>query len=178
MKNKRVTKKRTFSWLDKHIVQPRVIAQHGAKHLKHWTHFLVSSEGFEIPINCLGEGLKVLATCFETNTQLSFLVTGEHWKLLKIWSVKSRHTRLLTSNKKLKLLAELHISTFYFEILENVTKILYVTISYTCPCFLKWFFEYQNIFCCFIQRWFPNHFIRPININQQLFINVLYYSSN
>ena len=56
----------------------------------------------------------------------------------------------------------------------SVTKILYVTISYTCPCFINWFIEYQNIFYCFI----THGFIRPSNINQWLLINALCFGSN
>ena len=58
---------------------------------KHWTQLLVSSEDFKISTDCLAECWKVLATCFETNAWLSFLVIGKHSEFLKIWSAK-KHT--------------------------------------------------------------------------------------
>ena len=61
----------------------------------------------EISIDCLTKCLKVLVACFETNTCLSFLVIGKHWRFLKIWSIKCIHIPLNTSNENLELLAEL-----------------------------------------------------------------------
>ena len=125
---KKVGPKKNCVCLKKYIAQPRHNLKHVAKLLKHWTQLLLYSEDFKISTKCLAECLKVLASYFEGNVWLSFLVVEKHWEFLKAVSVKSMNTRL-----NLELLARLTFSTFYFEIFCS-----------------SWFFSFFLHFCLFV----------------------------
>ena len=108
-KNKSTTKKELCL---EHISQPLVIAE---------THVQILNSAFvslwRQNLNRIFDWVfENLARLFWNKTWVSFLVIGKHWEFLKIWSVKSIHTCLHTSNENLDFLAELYISSLFFEI--------------------------------------------------------------
>ena len=103
-KNKSATKKELYL---EHISQPLVIAE---------THVQILNSAFVLLWRQNLNRIFDLSACIETNTWVSVLVIGKHWEFLEIWSARSIHTLLHTSNENLDFLAELYISSFFFEI--------------------------------------------------------------